>query len=224
MADKIWNSSAVDAKREKDGIWIQPSDKEFFWPMLRAEYLIRRFNKTPLWFQGRRNRILHRMLGSLDGDPLMVASPFYVQHGKNIHIGKNFFSNLNCMILDHTDITIGDNVLLGPNVTIATYLHPMLAEERNVQQYENSFEKNSRGDIELDKPISIGNSVWIATGVIICPGVTIGDNTVIGAGSVVTRDIPANVFACGTPCRVIREITEADRSDWQEKCKYRLMK
>ena len=113
--------------------------------------------------------------------------------------------------MDHAEVHIGDNVLLGPNVSILTVAHPLDAAERRIREEPNSFEPHKRGDYELIAPVTIGNDVWIAAGSIICHGVAIGDNSVIGAGSVVTRDIPANVFACGSPCRVVRPITEVDR-------------
>ncbi len=108
--------------------------------------------------------------------------------------------------MDYAEISIGDNCWLGPNVSVLTVAHPMLAEERNVFHMQDSFEPGKRGNVEIVKPVTIGNNVWIAAGSVVCAGVKIGDNTVIGAGSVVTRDIPSNVFACGVPCQVKRVI------------------
>ena len=102
---------------------------------------------------------------------------------------------------------------LAPDVTITTVSHPLIAGQRDVYKPRRSFEPLKRGNIEINKPVRIGNSVWIASKSVICGGVKIGDGAVIGAGSVVTRDIPAGVFACGNPCRVIRKITEKDRKD-----------
>lgn len=145
--------------------------------------------------------------------------PFHVSDGKNVYIGKNFFANWNCSILDRARVTIGDNVMLAPNVIITSISHPKWHEERNIRVMENSFEPQKRGNIEVVAPVSIGNNVWIASNSVVCPGVTIGDNTIIGAGSVVTKDIPANVFACGVPCKVIREITEEDKINiFDENC------
>lgn len=179
--------------------------------MLRSEWLQHKFNRTPLWRTRKRNRLLKKLLGSIDGVPYCVFSPLHVQQGNNVHVGKNFLCNYNCTILDHAKVTIGDNVFIAPNVSILTVSHPMIAEQRNVRLFPNSFEMQSRGNWEIISPVHIGNNVWIATGAIICPGVTIGDNSVIGAGSVVTNDIPANSFAYGVPCHTIHEITEKDR-------------
>lgn len=189
-----------------------PPAKEHFMTTLRAELLQNQFNRTPLWMVPLRNFWLKRLLGFIDGTPYCVYSPLRVMHGKHIHIGKNFFANINCMILDHAEVTIGDDVLLAPNVSITTISHTMHWEGRAIlTNQSDTFEPKKRSNYEIVKPVKIGSHVWLATGVIVCPGVTIGDNSVIGAGSVVTRDIPPNVFACGVPCHVVREITEADR-------------
>ena len=114
-----------------------------------------------------------------------------------MHVGKNFYANFNLTLVDDTDVFIGDDVMIGPNVTIATGTHPICPELR-------------RKNYQFNLPIHIGNCVWIGAGSIVLPGVTIGDNSVIGAGSVVTKDIPSNVVAYGNPCRVIRKINEND--------------
>lgn len=181
-----------------------PTSCEHFWQMLRSEWLQWRLNKTPLWNIPMRNFLLRRLFASMDGPPFAVNLPFHVSMGNRTHIGKNFFANHNCIIYDHAEVRIGDNVMLGPGVIITAVSHPMLAEERCFHCHPDSFEPLKRMDTEVVAPITIGNNVWIAAGAIICPGVTIGDNTVIGAGSVVTRSIPANVFACGVPCGVKR--------------------
>ncbi len=136
-----------------------------------------------------------------------IVSPFLCDYGHNIHLGENFFANYNCVMLDEAPITIGDNVLLATNVSLYTAGHPSDVERRN--QW-----------VEYAWPITIGNNVWICGNVTITPGVTIGDNTIIAAGSVVTHDIPANVVAGGNPCRVLRTITEEDSLrtfSWNEK-------
>lgn len=179
--------------------------------MARGNLLCSKLNRTSMLRQAKRNRIIKKLFGFVGGEPYYIASPLYVQYGSNVSIGKNFVSNFNLVLLDGAKIDIGDNVMIAPNVTIATELHPMVAEERNVFVSPKKYPSNYRGDYEYTKPVKIGNSVWLCSNVTICPGVTIGDNSVIGAGSVVTRNIPANVFACGVPCRVIREITEKDR-------------
>ncbi|OEE91085.1 sugar O-acetyltransferase [Vibrio crassostreae] len=123
-----------------------------------------------------------------------LEPPFSCDYGSNIKLGKNFYANFNCVILDVAEVTIGDNVLLGPNVQILTAGHPLDVKGR-VEE-----------GVEFGTPINVGNNVWLGGGVIICPGVTIGENSVIGAGSVVTKDIPANVVAVGNPCKVLKAI------------------
>lgn len=127
-----------------------------------------------------------------------INPPFYCDYGNHIKVGKNFFANYNCTILDVATVTFGDNCLLAPNVAIYTAGHPIHPDSRN-SLYEYGI------------AVTIGNNVWLGGNVVVCPGVTIGDNCVIGAGSVVTRDIPADSIAAGNPCRVIRKITEEDR-------------
>lgn len=124
--------------------------------------------------------------------------PFHCEYGNHIEVGENFYANVNCIMLDVGKITIGDNVLFGPNVSIYTAGHPIHPESRN-------------SGYEYGIPVTIGRNVWIGGSCVILPGVSIGNNVVIGAGSVVTKDIPDNVCAAGNPCRVIREITDADR-------------
>lgn len=127
-----------------------------------------------------------------------INPPFYCDYGNHIHVGKNFFANYNCTLLDVGKITFGDNCLLAPNVSIYTAGHPIHPDSRN-SLYEYGID------------VTIGDNVWLGGNVIVCPGVTIGSNCVIGAGSVVTRDIPDWSLAAGNPCRVIRKITEEDR-------------
>ena len=126
-------------------------------------------------------------------DHFHIEQPFYCDYGYNIEIGENFYTNHNVVILDCARVTFGDNVFIAPNCGFYTAGHPLDAERRN------------KG-LEDAKPITVGSNVWIGGGCTILPGVTIGDNTVIGAGSVVTKDIPANVLAFGNPCKVVREI------------------
>ena len=190
---------------------FQPTDKSHFWTMLRSEIIQWKLNRTPIWNIPLRNWLTKRLFGSIDGTAYCIEPPFHAFYGNNTHIGKNFIANYNCVIMDHAEVHIGDNCLIAPNVSILTISHPLVADERIVHVIPHSFEPKGRGNYEVVQPITIGNNCWIATGVTICAGVTIGDNAVIGAGSVVTKDIPANVLAAGTPCRVIREITDEDR-------------
>lgn len=131
------------------------------------------------------------------GENCYIEPPLHANWGCNTHVGKQFYANFNLTLVDDTDIYIGENVMIAPNVVIATGAHPICPELREkVYQY--------------NLPVSIGNRVWIGAGALIMPGVTIGDDTVIGAGSVVTKDIPSGVVAVGNPCRVLREIGERD--------------
>lgn len=145
-----------------------------------------------------RNRLIREILGGT-GEYLKVNIPFWTDYGKNIFVGENFYTNFNCVILDVARVYIGDEVMFGPNVAIYTASHPIHPESRN-SGYESGHE------------VRIGNNCWLGGNTVVNPGVTIGDNVVIGSGSVVTKDIPANVVAAGNPCRVIREITEEDRN------------
>lgn len=145
---------------------------------------------------------LFRTLFGHVGKGFHMELPFQCDYGKNIHIGDHFYANFDCIILDVCPVTIGDNVLLGPRVSIFTAAHPIDAGVRNRQ-------------LEFGKPVKIGSSVWIGGNAVINPGVTIGDNVVIGSGSVVTKDIPSNVIAAGNPCRVLRQITEEDKAYWE---------
>lgn len=144
----------------------------------------------------RRQRLLKSLLGS-SGEGLCIEPPFNCDYGYNIHLGAQFYANVNLVILDCASVTIGDNVFIAPHVGIYTAGHPHDVTRRNQ-------------GLEYALPITIGNNVWIGGGVTILPGVTIGDNTVIGAGSVVTRDIPASVLAFGNPCRVARPLSPQD--------------
>lgn len=132
------------------------------------------------------------------GEGFDILSPFFCDFGENIHIGRNFYANHNLSILDGGRVTVGDSVFIAPNVVITTAGHAIDPEQRD------------RG-LEIALPITIGSHVWLGANVSVLPGVTIGDNVVIGAGSVVTKDIPDNVIAAGVPCRVLRPITEADK-------------
>lgn len=145
----------------------------------------------------KRKEAFKRLLGKT-GKTFTIEAPFRCDYGYNISIGQNFYANYNCTILDCAKVTIGDNVMMAPNVGIYTAGHPIHAEPRN-------------NEIEYAFPITIGNNVWIGGNVVINPGTTIGDNAVIGSGSVVTKNIPANVIAVGNPCKVLRQITEADK-------------
>ncbi|MFF2019080.1 sugar O-acetyltransferase [Paenibacillus sp. NPDC058177] len=156
------------------------------------------FNMTrPLEFE-KRVALLQDMFAEI-GEGCYIEPPFHSNWGgKHVHFGSNIYANFNLTLVDDTHIHVGDYTMFGPNVTVATAGHPILPELR-----EQIYQFNA--------PVYIGRNCWIGAGAVILPGTSIGDNTVIGAGSVVTKDIPANVVAVGNPCRVLREINERDK-------------
>lgn len=141
---------------------------------------------------GARDEIIRGLLGRT-GERFHINQPFRCDYGCNIYIGENFFANFNLTILDEAAVTIGDNVFIGPNVGIYTACHPLNPVERNT------------GD-EWAEPVTIGDNVWIGGGVTILPGVTVGANSVVGAGAVVTRDVPEGVVVAGNPARIIKRV------------------
>lgn len=148
-----------------------------------------------------RMEFLRTIVGSM-GSYANVVSPFWCDYGANIHLGENFFANHGLVILDGAPVTFGDNVFIAPNCVFSTAGHPIDAPRRNE-------------GLEYALPITVGDDVWFGMGVMVCPGVTIGSNVVIGAGSVVTRDIPSGVVAVGNPCRALRQITDTDAQRYE---------
>lgn len=188
-------------KSEKEKMLNQeyyiPWDKDLTEERERAKDLLFKLNQLQPSKREERNQIFRELFHST-GDHVWIESPFNCDYGYNISVGDHFYANTNFTILDCAKVTIGDHVLIGPNVGLYTPNHAIDADER-VMGYEQSL------------PITIGNHVWIGGSVTIVPGVTIGDNSIIGAGSVVTKDIPENVVAAGVPCKVIRKITDQDK-------------
>lgn len=172
------------------------SDNEVFEEQKKARVLTQKLNTVDRSDFDAIGKIVKELLGKSDG--AFINPPFYCDYGTHIEVGKNFFANYNCTILDVAKVTIGDNCQLAPNVAIYTAGHPVHPDTRN-------------SGYEYGISVTIGDNVWIGGNSVICPGVRIGSNTVIGAGSVVTKDIPDWVIAAGNPCRVIREITAEDR-------------
>lgn len=162
------------------------------------------FNRTFEDEAEKRNGILKKLLKSV-GTGCYFQGPIYFNYGSHTSIGDNFFGNYNIMISDDAYVSIGHEVMFGPNVTLATPLHPLIAGERRSINVNGKIFQPCYA-----KPITIGDDVWLSAGVTVCGGVTIGHGSVIGANSVVTRDIPENVFAAGNPCRVIRPIDDSD--------------
>ena len=175
------------------GELYDPMDGDLVCAREHARDLCAALNATRDRETDERRRILRELFGS-GGDSVWMQPPFYCDYGTNIELGERVFFNFNCVVLDVCLVRIGSYSLFGPAVQIYTPMHPWNAEQRRTK--------------EFGKPVEIGSDVWVGGGAIILPGVRIGSRAVIGAGSVVTRDIPDGVFAAGNPCRVVREITE----------------
>lgn len=173
------------------GTMYDPFDPELVALRDRARDLCQDLNATRESQADERRRILRELFGA-GGDTAWMQPPFFCDYGANIHLGERVFFNFNCVVLDVAEVRIGDFTLFGPSVQIYTAMHPMDAAERRLHEYA--------------KPITIGSDVWVGGAAVICPGVTIGSRSVIGAGSVVTRDVPEGMFAAGNPCRVIRPV------------------
>lgn len=168
---------------------------------LRRRRLVQEINRTDYDAFQEREELFRELFGSLGEDP-DINIPFYCDYGINIHIGDHFYANVDCIFLDVAPITIGDHVFFGPRTNLLTPYHPIDAEIRNTH-------------LEGGLPITIGSNVWFGGNVTVCPGVTIGDDVVVGAGSVVTKDIPSHSVAVGNPAHVMRPITQEDRDHWQ---------
>ena len=185
-------------ERMLSGMIYNPNDEEIMEEQFPYLDMLGEFNSLPSSAVKEREELMKKMFASC-GTDCYIQPPFYANwSGHHVHIGDLFYANFNLTIVDDGEVFIGDHVMIGPNVTIATAAHPV----------EPSLRKKA---LQFNCPVHIGNNVWIGANVVILPGVTIGDNTVIGAGSVVTKDIPANVVAVGNPCRVLREIGDKDR-------------
>ncbi len=175
-----------------------PLDPDILQEQRTYQELMYEFNHTRPSETEKRAGLLSQMFADI-GDGCCIEAPFFANWGgHHVHLGRNVYANFNLTLVDDTHIYIGDNTLLGPNVVLATAGHPLLPELR------------AKG-YQFNAPIRIGKNCWLGAGVMVMPGVTIGDNTVIGAGSIVTRDIPAGVLAVGNPCHVLREIGEHER-------------
>ncbi len=172
---------------------------------LRGKELVYDFNQTRPSEEQKRQEILKELLGSM-GEGVWIEPPLRVAYGNRTHMGNYVYANFNLTLVDDIEIYIGDNVMFAPNVTISTTGHPVHPELR------------PNGD-QFSFPVTIEDYVWVGSNVVILPGVTIGKNSVIGAGSVVTKDIPANVVAVGNPCRVLRPITDRDKEYYYKNLK-----
>ena len=181
-------------RRDKGMVYI--GDKQIFAEMAECKKKLKKLNEIDGWEYEKINLAAKEVIPNSKN--IFVITPFYCEYGTHIYIGENFFANYNCVMNDVAKIHIGDNCMFGPNVSLYTATHPIHPATRN-------------SGYESGKSITIGDNVWIGGSVTVLPGVHIGNNVVIGAGSVVTSDIPDMVVAAGNPCKVIRKITEEDR-------------
>ena len=180
-------------------------DKSLLDERIKCKTLCHTYNSLSPDKTEERKSILKKILGKTK-ENFWIEQSFWCDYGENIEIGENFYANHNLVILDAAKVTFGDNVFIGPNCSFYTPQHPLDVETRN------------KG-LEYAFPVKVGNNVWFGGNITVLPGVTIGDNTVIGAGSIVTKDIPYNVIAAGNPCRVIRKITEEDKYKFEKRNK-----
>lgn len=195
----------VRERMEKGRLYVDMSDPTLFQEAIKGKDLIYEFNQTRPTQLDKRLELIQKIFAEVGENPF-IEPPMHMAYGNRVHVGDNFYANFNMVIVDDIEVYIGNNVMFAPNVTITVTGHPVLAElRRNGRQF--SF------------PVHIEDDVWIGAGSIILPGVTIGRGSVIGAGSVVTRDIPENVVAVGSPCRVLRPITDHDREYYYRDCK-----
>jgi len=181
-------------ERMLGGELYDPLDPQLSAERRRARLLTKALNDTRDDQQDERARLIRELIPA-SGEGVWIEPPFYCDYGTNITLGDRVFFNFNCVVLDVAAVRIGSGVLFGPAVQIYAATHPLSAAER-------------RTGLESGRAVEVGDEVWVGGGAIICPGVRVGARAVIGAGSVVTRDIPEGVFAAGNPCRVIREIRE----------------
>lgn len=194
-----------EEERELSGRMYAPGDPELVAIKRKAHELSRQYNLTPEEDAERRKEIIRELFPDI-GEGFGFNGPIQIHYGVHTHIGRNFFANFNFTVQDDGEVFIGDYCDFGPNVTIVTPQHPLLPKERELMRNERGEEMR----MCYAEPVHVGSHVWLGANVVICPGVSIGDNCVIGAGSVVSRDIPANSVAVGVPCRVLRELSESD--------------
>lgn len=188
----------MDNRYRRDHGMAYYSDESIVAEQLVTKRLIREYNFLMPFEMEKGIECLNKA-GIIHGENVYFEPPFHCEYGKHIKVGENFYANIGCIMLDVAQITIGKNVLFGPNVSIYTAGHPIHYESR-------------MSGYEYGVPVAIGDNVWIGGNCVILPGVKIGSNTVIGAGSIVTKEIPDNVLAAGNPCKVIREITTEDKA------------
>ena len=196
----------MDNRYRRDHQMPYYTDESVIKEQLALKKIIREYN-TVMPFDPERGMQLLDLTGMQHGKGVYFEPPFHCEYGSHITVGENFYANVGCVMLDVAKITIGSNVMFGPNVSIYTAGHPIHPDSRN-------------SGYEYGIAVTIGDNVWIGGNCVILPGVNVGNDVVIGAGSVVTKDIPDRVCAAGNPCRVIREITEEDRPYYYKKRRF----
>lgn len=186
-------------KMERQMLYDANYDKELETARIKCKILCQEYNNLPIQDLYSRRKLIKSILGKT-GENIHVEPDFWCDYGWRIEVGENFYANHGLIILDAGKVIFGDNVFIAPSCGFHTSGHPI------------DFERRNQG-LEYAYPIIVGNNVWFGAGVQVMPGVTIGDNTIIGAGSIVTKDIPSDVIAVGNPCRVMRKITEEDKNN-----------
>ena len=198
----------TELEKKQSGQIYDARDPELRKQQNRAKNLMRTYNNLPAEDIEERNRVLSELLGQF-GKNARVNQPIYVDYGYNIHLADNSLINMHCTLVDTAPIVIGESTMIGPDVKIYTAIHALDGAERFWLEPDGTAAVKT-----YTAPVKIGKFTWVGGGSIILPGVTIGDNVVIGAGSVVTKDIPSGVVAVGNPCRVLRKITEEDKTKY----------
>lgn len=198
----------TEKEKMLNGLLYDSSDSELAEMRKKAHKLCKQYNDTYEDEEQKRNEIISELLPNF-GKGTYLQGPIQFDYGVFTTFGEKCYANFNLVVLDCCQVRIGSSVFFGPNCTIATPVHPMYAEQRRIRERNDGTMYNC----EYAKPVTIEDDCWLASDVTVCGGVKIGKGSVIGAGSVVTRDIPANVFAAGNPCRVIRKITKDDLVD-----------
>lgn len=191
----------TEKEKSKNGYLYNPYEADLSADRDRCQELCFEYNSIRPTNLKEQRKIIRKLIND-PNDTAILTAPFMCDYGYNITVGKNFYCNRYTVILDEANVIFGDNVLIGPHCTISTAGHPIDAEQRN-------------SGIEIAFPITIENNVWIGANVTILPGVTIGSNSIIGAGGVVNKSIPDNVVAAGNPCKIIRTITEKDKDKYK---------
>jgi maltose O-acetyltransferase len=177
--------------KDKEKIFYERGTDELRMKSIRANILVQDYNNCPIEDSGNKEAIIKELFGSVGVNP-SIEHNFHCDLGYNIHVGDNFYAGYNCTILDMAEIRIGDNCMIGPNVGLYTAGHSIEPKDRNKSGYAI--------------PINIGNDVWIGGSCVILPGITVGDNSIIAAGSVVTKDVPTNSMVAGNPAKILKNI------------------